>query len=75
MEEFVEQRRLLKEAISEWRPDRPRRWLYRYGGINSKGEGEYNKKYRDLHRLALKSLRRASSSASGGLPSHILWLD
>lgn len=43
---------LLQEAIAQWRPDQPRRWLAKYGGWSFEGKNPLVLEYRALLRQA-----------------------
>lgn len=68
----------LQEAIDNWRPDRPRRWLHAYGRwfVDGGGDaGELVQQYRALRREAEKMLVRPRVESASGVPSHLLHLD
>lgn len=75
MEEKVQRTLLLQEAINAWDPQKPRRWLARYGGINSKGIGALGRKYCQLRYIATLNTQRKNMEAANGIASHLLWVD
>lgn len=66
---------MLHEAIAQWRPDRPRRWLAKYGGRPTEREGALAKRYQALRREAERLLARPRVESANGLPSHALNLE
>ena len=65
---------MLHEAIKQWRPDRPRRWLVKYGSWYVEGHGPLAERYRALRheaeRLLVRPLVRPRVESANGLPSH-----
>ncbi|MNT35916.1 hypothetical protein D3C72_1719660 [compost metagenome] len=61
---------LLEEAIANWRPDRPRRWLAKYGNWSFEGKSPQAKQYMMLRREAERLLARPRVESANGLPSH-----
>lgn len=43
---------LLQEAINQWRPDQPRRWLAKYGGWSFEAKSPLVQEYRRIRRQA-----------------------
>ena len=67
--------RQLREAIDYWRPDRPRRWLAKYGSWPTEGRGPLAEQYRALRREAEALLTRPRTESASGLASHPLRLE
>ncbi len=65
----------LHEAIKQWRPDRPRRWLAKYGSWPAEGRGPLAERYRALRREAEMLLARPRIESANGLPSHVFNLE
>ena len=66
---------MLHEAIKQWRPDRPRRWLAKYGSWPAEGRGPLAERYRALRREAERLLVRPRVESANGLPSHTFNLE
>lgn len=49
---------LLQEAISQWQPEQPRRWLAKYGGWAFEGNNPLVLEYRAIRRQAMQLLKR-----------------
>lgn len=64
----------LRDAIAQWRPDRPRRWLAKHGNLVVEGRSPLAEQYRLLRAEAEGLLRRSRSASASGLPSHLLHL-
>lgn len=64
----------LSNAIKNWRSDRPRRWLAKYGNIAAEGRHPLAEQYRILRREAVNLLSRCRVESASGLASHILHL-
>lgn len=63
--------RLLQEAINQWDPAKPRRWLARYGGLNVLGIGRSDcaRKYRELQvQAAVLTRRKRCPESTHSLP-------
>ncbi|HHQ4546877.1 TPA: hypothetical protein ACSP15_003558 [Aeromonas veronii] len=43
---------LLRDAIEQWRPEQPRRWLARFGGWSFEGRNPLVLEYRAIRRKA-----------------------
>lgn len=65
----------LSDAIYNWRSDRPRRWLAKYGNIIAEGRSPLADQYRILRCEAEHLLRRTRAKQTNGLVSHILHLE
>lgn len=65
----------LREAIANWRPDRPRRWLAKYGYMTAEGSSPLAVQYRLLRCEAEGLLNRPSTESASGLASHPLHLE
>lgn len=65
----------LHEAIRQWRSDRPRRWLAKYGSWPAEGRGTLAERYRAIRREAEHLLVRPRVESANGLPSHALSLE
>ena len=63
--------KLLCEAIAHWRPDRPRRWLAKYGSWPAEGRSPLAEQYRTLRRDAESLLTRPRTESANGLASHL----
>ena len=61
---------ILHEAIKQWRPDRPRRWLAKYGNWPAEGRSPLAERYRAIRREAECLLVRSRVESANGLPSH-----
>ncbi len=66
---------MLYEAIKLWRPDRPRRWLAKYGSWSAEGRGPLAERYRALRHEAERLLLRLRVESANGLPSHAFNLE
>lgn len=66
---------LLLDAINNWRPDRPRRWLSKYGSWHAKGYGRLAVQYRAIKYEAERLVRRQQAPTANGLPSHTAHID
>lgn len=67
-----EHEHLLREAVNNWNPERPRRWLNKYGCWNADGQSVLAQQYRLLRSMAQKKLARPGSRRDSGLASHTL---
>lgn len=65
----------LNDAIYNWRSDRPRRWLAKYGNIIAEGRSPLANQYRMLRCEAEHLLRRPRTKQINGLASHLLHLE
>lgn len=65
----------LREAINYWHPDRPRRWLAKYGSWPAEGRGPLAEQYRALRREAEILLARPRVDSANGLASHSFHLE
>ncbi|MNH28641.1 hypothetical protein D3C79_888260 [compost metagenome] len=65
----------LSEAIEHWRPDRPRRWLAKYGNIVAEMRYPMANQYRILRGEAEDLLSRPRPESANGLASHSLHLE
>lgn len=66
---------MLHEAIKQWRPDRPRRWLAKYGNWPAEGRSPLAERYRAIRREAECLLVRSRVESANGLPSHAFNLE
>lgn len=66
---------ILHEAIKQWRPDRPRRWLAKYGNWPAEGRSPLAERYRAIRREAECLLVRSRVESANGLPSHAFNLE
>lgn len=73
--EKTESEMLLLEAISNWRPDRPRRWLLKYGNWPVEGHSVLSQQYHAIRREANRLLKRPNAMSANGIASHALHLD
>lgn len=68
----------LREAIDAWRPDRPRRWLVKHGGLaveGRKGRDTLAEQYIALREEAMRKVSVVSMTAQmQGLPSQLCHL-
>lgn len=71
----LEYDRKLHEAIRQWRSDRPRRWLAKYGSWPAEGRGALAERYRAIRREAESLLARPRVESANGLPSHVFHLE
>lgn len=65
----------LVDAIDNWRPDRPRRWLAKYGNIIAEGRCPLAEQFRMLRCEAESLLSRPRVASANGLASHSLSLE
>lgn len=66
---------MLDEAIRQWRPDRPRRWLAKHGNWPAEGSSPLAERYRAIRREAKRLLIRSRGEGVNGMPSHAFNLD
>jgi hypothetical protein len=66
---------ILHEAIKQWRPDRPRRWLAKYGNWPAEGRSPLAERYRAIRREAECLLVRSRVESTNGLSSHAFNLE
>ena len=66
---------MLHEAIKQWRPDRPRRWLAKYGNWPAEGRSPLAERYRAIRREAECLLVRSRVESANGLLSHAFNLE
>lgn len=64
----------LSDAISNWRSDRPRRWLAKYGNVIAEGRSPLAVQFSSLRCEAESLLRRPRTKRINGLASHLLHL-
>ena len=68
----------LQAAIDAWRPDRPRRWLVKHGGLaveGRKGRDTLAEQYITLRDEAMRKLATSSNTPQQrGLPSQLCHL-
>lgn len=64
----------LCHAIANWRPDRPRRWLAKYGCLSADGKGSVVERYRLIRKEAEAMCARPKVYRSHGLSAHRLLL-
>lgn len=64
----------LSDAINHWRPDRPRRWLAKYGNLVVEGRYPIAYQFRLLRDEAKRLLNRPRTESANGLASHALHL-
>lgn len=64
----------LLNAIANWRPDRPRRWLAKYGSLPADGKGCVVERYRRIRKEAEAMCSRHRVYGSSGLSAHSLLL-
>ncbi|MFM5523744.1 hypothetical protein [Aeromonas jandaei] len=64
----------LYHAIAHWRPDRPRRWLAKYGCLPADGKGCVVERYRRIRKEAEAMCARPRVYRLQGLSSHRLLL-
>lgn len=64
----------LYHAIAHWRPDRPRRWLAKYGCLPADGKGSVVERYRRIRKEAEAMCARPRVYCSHGLSAHSLLL-
>lgn len=65
----------LSEAIDYWRPNRPRRWLAKYGNMVVQGRYPLAEQYRILRGEAECLVNRPRPASANGLASHSLYLE
>ena len=65
----------LLNALKHWRPDRPRRWLIKYGGLSADSRSQIAERFRTVRMEAQKRLVRPGVKSVNGLSSHILHLE
>ena len=66
---------ILRKAIMDWRPDRPRRWLTKYGNWPVEGRGSLAERYRTIRLEAKALLARPRIDSANGLASHTYHLE
>ena len=71
----IELDKKLYEAIKHWRPDRPRRWLLKYGSWPAEGTGTLVERYRTLKEEAKALLVRPRVESANGIASHTFHLE
>ena len=67
--------KLLREAIAHCCPDRPRRWLAKYGSGLAERHDPLAEHYRALRREAENLLTRTRTESENGLASHLFHLE
>ncbi|WP_368195280.1 hypothetical protein [Aeromonas sp. R2-2] len=68
---------VIREALKNWDPAKPRRWLARYGSLHTLGigHGDNAQKYRDIQAQALLLTRRSKRPESTGSLPNIIYPD
>lgn len=67
--------RLLHEAIENWHPGRPRRWLAKFGNLHAEAHNPLAEQYRTLRHEAERALGRPHIKSANGLASYSLHLE